>query len=71
MTAQPQLRPTVRRADVIFVIDEGRVVDQGTHEELLAGDGLYSRRYDLQFRGEDEGARVSVKNLAKDELIEV
>src|SRR5260370_18983498 len=45
---------TVRRADVIFVIDEGRVVEQGTHEELLAGGGLYSRLYELQFRGEEE-----------------
>jgi len=45
---------TVRRADVIFVIDEGRVVEQGTHEELLANGGLYSRLYDLQFRGEEE-----------------
>jgi subfamily B ATP-binding cassette protein MsbA len=45
---------TVRRADVIFVIDEGRVVEQGTHEELLANGGLYSRLYELQFRGEEE-----------------
>src|SRR5438094_245310 len=48
---------TVRRADVIFVIDNGRVVEQGTHEELLDGGGLYSRLYELQFRGEE--ARVS------------
>ena len=41
---------TVRRADVIFVIDDGRVVEQGTHEELLDGGGLYSRLYDLQFK---------------------
>src|SRR5256885_4961369 len=45
---------TVRRADVIFVIDEGRVVEQGTHEELLRNGGLYSRLYELQFRGEEE-----------------
>jgi subfamily B ATP-binding cassette protein MsbA len=45
---------TVRRADVIFVIDEGRVVEQGTHEELLANGGLYARLYELQFRGEEE-----------------
>ena len=45
---------TVRRADVIFVIDQGRVVEQGTHEELLTTGGLYSRLYELQFRGEEE-----------------
>ena len=44
---------TVRRADVIFVIDQGRVVEQGTHDELLEIGGLYSRLYELQFRGED------------------
>ena len=45
---------TVRRADVIFVVDEGRIVEQGTHDELLANGGLYSRLYELQFRGEEE-----------------
>ena len=44
---------TVIRADVIFVIDDGKVVEQGTHAELLAGGGLYSRLYELQFRGEE------------------
>ena len=47
---------TVIRADVIFVIDDGKVVDRGTHKELLARGGLYSRLYELQFRGEEEGS---------------
>ena len=47
---------TVIRADVIFVIDDGKVVEQGTNAELLAGGGLYSRLYELQFRGEEERA---------------
>src|SRR5712692_4157062 len=51
---------TVRRADVIFVIDEGRVVEQGTHSELLDKGGLYSRLYELQFRGDAEDADVLV-----------
>jgi subfamily B ATP-binding cassette protein MsbA len=51
---------TVRRADVIFVIDGGEVVEQGTHEELLDTGGLYSRLYDLQFRGEEERELVEV-----------
>ena len=45
---------TVIRADVIFVIDDGKVVEQGTHRELLARRGLYSRLYELQFRGEEQ-----------------
>jgi subfamily B ATP-binding cassette protein MsbA len=51
---------TVRRADVIFVIDQGRVVEQGTHEELLANGGLYSRLYELQFKGEEMDQRELV-----------
>jgi subfamily B ATP-binding cassette protein MsbA len=51
---------TVRRADVIFVIDQGVVVEQGTHEELLANGGLYSRLYELQFSGEEDNERELV-----------
>jgi len=51
---------TVRRADVIFVIDRGRVVEQGTHEELLANRGLYSHLYELQFKGEESEERELV-----------
>ena len=48
---------TVRRADLIFVIDEGRIVEQGTHDELLTNGGLYSKLYELQFSGEDVESR--------------
>jgi subfamily B ATP-binding cassette protein MsbA len=51
---------TVRRADVIFVVDGGRVVEQGTHDELLKRAGLYARLYELQFRGEEEEQRELV-----------
>jgi len=42
---------TILKADVIFVIDRGRLVEQGTHDELLARGGLYNQLYEQQFRG--------------------
>lgn len=41
---------TVQRADMIVVLDKGRIVEQGTHNELLASGGLYSTLYQVQFR---------------------
>src|SRR5205085_11376808 len=42
---------TILAADVIFVIDRGRLVEQGTHDELLHRGGLYARLYAQQFQG--------------------
>jgi ATP-binding cassette, subfamily B, bacterial MsbA len=41
---------TIKRADHIYVLDAGRVVEQGTHDELLDFDGLYRHLHDLQFQ---------------------
>lgn len=46
---------TVLAADKILVIENGRIVESGTHQELLAGGGLYRRLYDEQFRPETNG----------------
>jgi len=44
---------TVRRADRLLVLDQGRIVEEGTHAELLARGGLYARLYARQFREDD------------------
>jgi len=43
---------TVADADLIYVIEDGRVTEQGTHAELLARRGTYARLYALQFADE-------------------
>ena len=47
---------TVRNADRIVVLQEGRIVEEGRHDELLARDGLYRKLYVMQFAGEYEHA---------------
>ncbi len=42
---------TVRMADQIAVLDQGRIVESGTHEQLLAREGIYERLFSLQARG--------------------
>ncbi len=53
---------TVRHADTILVLDHGRIVGRGTHEELLASNPLYQKLYRLQFFGEQqEGSQEIMK----------
>ncbi|HVK27767.1 MAG TPA: ABC transporter ATP-binding protein [Nocardioides sp.] len=46
---------TIRSADVIFGLEDGRLVERGTHHELMAAGGLYKRLYDEQFSREPHG----------------
>jgi ATP-binding cassette subfamily B protein len=47
---------TVRQADQLLVVDDGRIVERGTHHELLAHNGLYAELYRTQFADQDDPA---------------
>jgi ATP-binding cassette subfamily B protein len=61
---------TIKNADQILVLDEGRIVERGTHNELLAHNGPYRKLYDLQLR-EQEDFEVRQFAGASDERREV
>ncbi|HEY0101162.1 MAG TPA: ABC transporter ATP-binding protein, partial [Pyrinomonadaceae bacterium] len=50
---------TIRRADSIVVMERGRIIEQGKHEELLTQSGTYKKLYELQFADEEEEVVVS------------
>jgi len=52
---------TILAADVIFVLDRGRIVERGRHDELLALGGLYATLYEQQFADQTEGAPSSLR----------
>jgi ATP-binding cassette subfamily B protein len=47
---------TIRQVDRILVLHKGRLVEEGTHSELLTANGLYSRLYELQYRDQELSA---------------
>jgi subfamily B ATP-binding cassette protein MsbA len=49
---------TIRRADIIFVVKDGAIVERGKHEELVKSGGLYSKLYELQFQTDEDTERT-------------
>jgi ABC-type multidrug transport system fused ATPase/permease subunit len=58
---------TVRNADQIIVLDEGRIAERGTHAQLLRKGGLYRRLYEMQFKVEPESQRPN----GADEVVKI
>ncbi len=46
---------TIISADKILVVEQGKIVETGTHQQLLEARGVYFRLYQNQFRGAEEG----------------
>ncbi|QDF98948.1 lipid A export permease/ATP-binding protein MsbA [Azoarcus sp. DD4] len=55
---------TIEKADVIMVMDQGRIVERGSHAELLAGGGHYARLHAMQFRDEMSGEDEAQADIA-------
>ena len=54
---------TIQKADVIFVLENGFIREQGTHEQLLAAAGLYAQFYQLQAEKETEESEAAANPL--------
>ena len=61
---------TVRRADIIIVMDQGRIVEQGNHDELLARGGLYKEIHDLQLI-DHAGFAEEMERLEEENVMQV
>jgi len=59
---------TIRRSDKIIVLHRGRIVEQGTHEQLLAKKGLYHALYTLQFGETGRSSLDQVRQQAQEQL---
>ena len=56
---------TIRNADKIIVISEGKIKEEGTHEELISQNGAYKLLYNLQFKDGNEDEEIKLHNSLK------
>ena len=56
---------TITHADIIFVVDHGRIVEQGNHAELMARGGTYKTLHEMQFDDESTAATSNVSARAE------
>lgn len=56
---------TVEQADKILVVDQGAIVEQGTHQQLLEQQGAYAKLYQMQFQDEEPGTAPSLSSADK------
>jgi len=54
---------TVRNADRIFVIDDGRIAEEGNHKQLMKKRGIYRHLYDMQFKEPEAEATQAPSNM--------
>lgn len=59
---------TIQRADRILVLHKGRLRESGTHQELLAIRGIYWKLYQLQYKDQENGARVLASQIRESEV---
>jgi ATP-binding cassette, subfamily B, bacterial MsbA len=57
---------TIENADVILVIDQGRIIEQGSHAELIAKQGAYARLHHIQFKTQIEKTELSLEIATPD-----
>ncbi|MCP4361519.1 MAG: ABC transporter ATP-binding protein [Chloroflexi bacterium] len=57
---------TLKNADCILVLDKGRIVERGTHDELLTHNGLYKQIYDLQLKDQETFTALQVQMEVED-----
>ena len=50
---------TIRNADVIFVVDNGEIIERGNHAELMTLGGMYSRLHEIQFQREEATTQIA------------
>ncbi|MDO8687808.1 MAG: ATP-binding cassette domain-containing protein, partial [Dehalococcoidales bacterium] len=59
---------SVQMADLILVLKDGRIVEQGTHQELLARNGFYQQLYGLQFQHQEDGGAPIAASTAPEPI---